>query len=59
MKNPKEANEVQLQTNKIVALLGFMARSKTSSTPIFQLLRKSNIFQWTKEHEKSFKDLKE
>jgi hypothetical protein len=57
MQSPKNTNQVQQLTGKIAALNRFISRSTDKCLSFFIVLRKA--FEWSKECEKAFKQLKE
>ncbi|CAH9117581.1 unnamed protein product [Cuscuta europaea] len=58
MELPRNAKEVQILTGRLAALGRFLSRSADKSLPFFQVLKKSNGFQWTQECQVAFKELK-
>ena len=53
---PRTMKEVQSLNGKIVALNRFVSKATDKCLPFFRTLRKS--FEWTKECQKAFEDLK-
>ncbi|XP_073137462.1 uncharacterized protein [Henckelia pumila] len=58
MSSPKNIQEVQRLTGRIIALARFISRSADKSLPFFKALRKTKNFEWNEESEKAFQDLK-
>ncbi|KAL0404543.1 UNVERIFIED_CONTAM: hypothetical protein Sradi_2095100 [Sesamum radiatum] len=55
---PTSINEVQRLMGKIAALSRFISKSAEKGLPFFRMLRKVKDFEWTKECQRAFKDLK-
>ena len=59
LKPPSNPKEVQVLTSMLVALNQFISKFANRCRPFYQLLKKWKGFQWNKECEKAFLDLKE
>ena len=59
LKPPSNPKEVQVLTSMLVALNQFISKFANRFRPFYQLLKKWKGFQWNKECEKAFLDLKE
>ncbi|KAL0355694.1 UNVERIFIED_CONTAM: Retrovirus-related Pol polyprotein from transposon [Sesamum radiatum] len=55
---PNNINEVQRLTGRIAALSRFISKSTEKSLPFFKTLSKVKNFEWTKECQQAFEDLK-
>ncbi|KAL0433896.1 UNVERIFIED_CONTAM: hypothetical protein Slati_0788200 [Sesamum latifolium] len=55
---PTNINEVQRLTGRIAALSQFISKSAEKGLPFFKTLRKVKNFEWTKECQQAFEDLK-
>lgn len=55
---PKTKREVQRLTGRVVALNGFISRSKDKCFPLYETFRGNKKFEWSEECEKVFKQLK-
>ncbi|KAL0386251.1 UNVERIFIED_CONTAM: hypothetical protein Sradi_3019400 [Sesamum radiatum] len=55
---PTNINEVQRLTGRIAALSRFISKSAEKGLPFFKTLRKVKDFEWTKECQRAFEDLK-
>ncbi|KAL0407917.1 UNVERIFIED_CONTAM: hypothetical protein Sradi_1726100 [Sesamum radiatum] len=55
---PTSINEVQRLTRKIVTLSRFISKSAERGLPFFKTLRRIKNFEWTKECQQAFEDLK-
>ncbi|KAL0446276.1 UNVERIFIED_CONTAM: putative protein K02A2.6 [Sesamum latifolium] len=55
---PTSINEVQRLTGRIAALSRFILKSAEKGLPFFKILRKVKSFEWTKEFQQAFEDLK-
>ncbi|KAL0445289.1 UNVERIFIED_CONTAM: hypothetical protein Slati_2251600 [Sesamum latifolium] len=55
---PPHINEVQRLTRRIAALNRFISKSTKKGFPFFKTLRKVKNFEWTKECQRAFEDLK-
>ncbi|KAL0456263.1 UNVERIFIED_CONTAM: hypothetical protein Slati_0965500 [Sesamum latifolium] len=55
---PTNINEVQRLTGRIAALSRFILKSAEKGLPFFKILRKVKNFEWTKECQQAFEDLK-
>ncbi|RDX79874.1 hypothetical protein CR513_39649, partial [Mucuna pruriens] len=58
MRSPRSVKEVQQLVGRITTLACFLSRSTKRALPIFQCLKKSKRFQWTKVCESTFQELK-
>jgi hypothetical protein len=58
MKPPKNIKDIQKLTGCMAALNRFISRLGEKGLPFFKLLKKADDFQWTKEVDTAFKDLK-
>ena len=59
LKPPSNPKEVQILTGMLAALNWFISKFDDRCRPFFQLLKKWKGFQWDKECERAFQDLKE
>ncbi|XP_030495089.1 uncharacterized protein LOC115710876 [Cannabis sativa] len=59
MPSPKKHKDVQSLTGKVFALSRFISRSTDKCIPFFNILKKCQKFEWTKECEETFKKQKE
>ena len=59
LKPPSNPKEVQVLTGMLAALNWFIFKFANRCRPFYQLLRRWKGFQWDKECEKAFQDLKE
>ncbi|KAL0448807.1 UNVERIFIED_CONTAM: hypothetical protein Slati_1437100 [Sesamum latifolium] len=55
---PTNINEVQRLTGRIAALSRFISKFAEQGLPFFKTLRKVKNFEWTKECQQAFEDLK-
>ncbi|KAL0294002.1 UNVERIFIED_CONTAM: Retrovirus-related Pol polyprotein from transposon.6 [Sesamum radiatum] len=55
---PTNINQVQRLTGRIAALSRFISKSAEKGLPFFKTLRKVKNFEWTKECQQAFEDLK-
>ncbi|KAL0411327.1 UNVERIFIED_CONTAM: hypothetical protein Slati_3722400 [Sesamum latifolium] len=55
---PTNVNEVQRLTGRIAALSRFISKSAEKGLPFFKTLMKVKNFEWTKECQQAFDDLK-
>ncbi|KAL0433749.1 UNVERIFIED_CONTAM: hypothetical protein Slati_2709200 [Sesamum latifolium] len=55
---PTNIDEVQRLTGRIAALSRFISKSIEKGLPFFKILRKVKNFEWTKECQQAFEDLK-
>ncbi|KAL0456217.1 UNVERIFIED_CONTAM: hypothetical protein Slati_0960900 [Sesamum latifolium] len=55
---PTNINEVQRLTGRIAALSRFISKFVEKGLPFFKTLRKVKNFEWTKECQQAFEDLK-
>ncbi|KAL0291449.1 UNVERIFIED_CONTAM: hypothetical protein Sradi_7026200 [Sesamum radiatum] len=58
MGSPTNINEVQRLTGRIAALSRFISKSAEKGLPFFKTLRKVKNFEWIKEYQQGFEDLK-
>ncbi|KAL0440562.1 UNVERIFIED_CONTAM: hypothetical protein Slati_2539200 [Sesamum latifolium] len=58
MGTPTNINEVQRLTGRIAALSRFISKSAEKGLPFFRTLRKVKNFEWTKECQQAFEDIK-
>ena len=58
MKSPSTVREVQKLTGRLAALNRFLSKSAERSLPFFKTLRGGKRFEWTKECEEAFQNLK-
>ena len=58
MKQPKNLRGVQQLTRRLAALSRFIGRLGKKALPFYQLLKKSDKFEWTAEAQTTFEDLK-
>ncbi|KAL0355605.1 UNVERIFIED_CONTAM: hypothetical protein Sradi_4007400 [Sesamum radiatum] len=58
MRPPNNINEVQRLTGRIAALSRFISKSAEKGLRFFKTLRKVKNFEWTKECQQAFEDLK-
>ena len=58
MGKPKNLRGVQKLTGRLAALSRFIGRLGEKALPFYQLLKKSNKFEWTDEAQVAFEDLK-
>ena len=58
MESPTSVKEVQKLTGQLAALGRFVSRSVEKGLPFFKALRGSGKFEWTKESQKAFQELK-
>ena len=58
MKQPKNLRGVQQLTGRLAALSRFIGRLGEKALPFYQLLKKSENFEWTAEAQNAFEDLK-
>ncbi|KAL0320123.1 UNVERIFIED_CONTAM: hypothetical protein Sradi_5273800 [Sesamum radiatum] len=55
---PTSINEVQRLTGRIAALSRFISKFAEKGLPFVKILRNVKNFQWTKEYQQAFEDLK-
>lgn len=55
---PRSIKEVQKLIGRLAALSGFVSKFSEKSQLIFMTLTKAKTFEWTKDCQQSFKDLK-
>ena len=55
---PRTLREMQKLTGRVTALGRFISRLGERALPFFQLMKKKGPFEWTKEADKAFQDLK-
>ena len=58
MKQPKNLRGVQQLTGRLAALSRFIGRLGEKALPFYQLLKKSENFEWIAEAQTAFEDLK-
>src|SRR4051812_24712972 len=58
MQEPTDIRSVQQLTGRLTTLIRFISRLGECTLPFYQLLRKGDKFEWTKEARKAFADLK-
>ena len=58
MEKPKNLRSVQKLMGRLAALSRFIGRLGEKALPFYQLLKKSNKFEWTNEAQIAFEDLK-
>ncbi|XP_031120385.1 uncharacterized protein LOC116023521 [Ipomoea triloba] len=58
MQPPRSVKDVQRLTGRLVALSRFLSKSAEKSLPFFQILKKSNGFEWTPACQSAFEGLK-
>ncbi|XP_074314330.1 uncharacterized protein LOC141649542 [Silene latifolia] len=58
LESPQEPKDVQRLTGRVAALNRFISRSSDRCRLFYDVLRKSQRFEWTEEHEKAFQELK-
>jgi hypothetical protein len=58
MKSPESLHKVQKLTRGMAALRRFISRLGVRRLPFFKLLKEQGKFQWTKESQWAFKELK-
>ncbi|XP_074293380.1 uncharacterized protein LOC141620398 [Silene latifolia] len=58
LESPQRPKDVQRLAGKVAALSRFISRASDRCKLFYDILRKSKKFDWTEEHEKSFKELK-
>src|ERR1044071_2998932 len=58
MQEPTDVKEVHHLTGKLAALSHFISRLGERTLPFYQLLRKGEKFEWTKEARQAFADLR-
>ncbi|XP_031096938.1 uncharacterized protein LOC116001189 [Ipomoea triloba] len=58
MQPPRSVKDVQRLTGRLAALSRFLSKSAEKSIPFFQILKKSNGFEWTPACQSAFDDLK-
>uniref|UniRef100_A0A803Q7B9 Reverse transcriptase/retrotransposon-derived protein RNase H-like domain-containing protein n=1 Tax=Cannabis sativa TaxID=3483 RepID=A0A803Q7B9_CANSA len=59
MPSPKKQKDVQSLTGKVAVLSRFISRSTDKCIPLFNICKKCQKFEWTKECEEAFRKLKE
>ncbi|GFZ19982.1 hypothetical protein Acr_28g0006870 [Actinidia rufa] len=59
MRSPRNIREVQQLTGRVAALNRFVSKSADKCLPFFKILKKNQAFQWSKESENAFRQLKE
>ena len=58
MKRPVQVHNVQKLTSCLVALSRFISCLSEKALPLYQLMKKSNKFEWNDEDETPFEELK-
>ncbi|XP_074288969.1 uncharacterized protein LOC141614114 [Silene latifolia] len=58
LESPQKPKDVQRLIGRVAALNTFISRSSDRCRLFYDVLRKSQRFEWTKEHEKAFQELK-
>ncbi|XP_074283341.1 uncharacterized protein LOC141607891 [Silene latifolia] len=58
LESPEKPKDVQRLASKVAALSRFISRSSDKCRLFYDILRKSQKFEWTAEHEKAFRELK-
>ncbi|XP_074267479.1 uncharacterized protein LOC141590844 [Silene latifolia] len=58
LESPEKPKDVQRLAGKVAALSRFISRSSDKCGLFYNILRKSQRFEWTAEHEKAFRELK-
>ena len=58
MEQPKDLRGVQQLTGRLAALSRFIGRLGEKALPFYQLIKKSENFEWTVEAQTAFEDLK-
>ncbi|XP_074290383.1 uncharacterized protein LOC141617106 [Silene latifolia] len=58
LESPKKPKDVQRLAGKVAALSRFISRSSDKCRLFYDILRKSQKFEWTADHEQAFKELK-
>ena len=58
MSPPKTLREMQKLTRRVTALGRFISKLGERALPFFKLMKKKGPFEWTKEADKAFQDLK-
>ena len=58
MKQPKNLHGVQQLAGRVAALSRFIARLGEKALPFYQLMKKSDTFEWTAEAQEAFENLK-
>ncbi|XP_074301182.1 uncharacterized protein LOC141632541 [Silene latifolia] len=58
LKSPQKPKDVQRLTGRVAALSRFISRSSDRCRLFYDVLRKSQRFEWTDDHEKAFQELK-
>ncbi|XP_074271450.1 uncharacterized protein LOC141595386 [Silene latifolia] len=58
LESPQKLKDVQRLAGKVAALNRFISRASDRCKLFYDILRKSQKFEWTEEHEKAFAELK-
>ncbi|XP_074314791.1 uncharacterized protein LOC141650800 [Silene latifolia] len=58
LESPQKPKDVQRLARKVAALNRFISRASDRCKLFYDILRKSQKFEWTEEHEKAFAELK-
>ncbi|XP_074306470.1 uncharacterized protein LOC141641717 [Silene latifolia] len=58
LESPQKPKDVQRLTGRVAALNRFISRSSDRCRLFYDVLRKSQRFEWTDDHEKAFQELK-
>ncbi|XP_074267228.1 uncharacterized protein LOC141590546 [Silene latifolia] len=58
LESPQKPKDVQRLAGKVAALNRFISRASNRCKLFYDILRKSQKFEWTEEHEKAFAELK-
>ncbi|XP_074292889.1 uncharacterized protein LOC141619770 [Silene latifolia] len=58
MESPEKPKDVQRLAGKVSALSRFISRSSDKCRLFYDILRKSQKFEWTADHEQAFRELK-
>ncbi|XP_074265315.1 uncharacterized protein LOC141587745 [Silene latifolia] len=58
LESPQKPKDVQRLAGKVAALNRFISRASDRCKLFYDILRKSQKFEWTEEHEKAFAELK-
>lgn len=58
MQSPRSVKDVQKLIGQLATLSRFLSKSVEKSLPFCHILKKAEAFEWTKEYQKAFDDLK-
>ncbi|XP_074271309.1 uncharacterized protein LOC141595241 [Silene latifolia] len=58
LESPEKPKDVQRLAGKVAALSRFISRSSDKCRLVYDILRKSQKFEWTVDHEQAFRELK-